>query len=265
LKATSSFRRSAQAAGVARAREAGAAADASARPAEGEAAGCMQWPGSVDLMMRTFAHDVSLYPTLFDSISLFWPSAVGRIVVVISDDEPELAGVVQEQYLRSMRKARRSTELLPLSVLIEKVPTALREELFYEKQYSTMIFDRYSDADYVAILDTDAILQTYVTAQSLFAADGKPWLIGSKTNMKSSFINSTNRILGEGVARNNFMIQLPFVAPRALLGSMRADLVTKHSQTGNLDRGVGAVWAWWCRVPGRIPGLVPLHVCALES
>ena len=196
----------------------------------------MQWPGSVDLMMRTFAHDVSLYPTLFDSISLFWPSAVGRIVVVISDDEPELARVVQEQYLRSMRKARRSTELLPLSVLIENVPTVLREELFFEKQYSTMIFDRYSDADYVAILDTDAILQTYVTAQSLFAADGKPWLIGSKN--RGWYINSTNRILGEGGGRNNFMEQLPFVTPRALLRSMRADLVTKHSQTGNLDRAL---------------------------
>mmetsp|Transcript_30821 Transcript_30821/g.50985 ORF Transcript_30821/g.50985 Transcript_30821/m.50985 type:complete len:528 (+) Transcript_30821:25-1608(+) len=201
----------------------------------------LSWP-SIDLLVRAYQWDVALFPTLFQSMQLFWPRGVGKVKVIVSEDEfADLYPIIKKSWEDAQLAAERllqrhcggMTKALRVSVVSEAVPSALRHVGYYAKQYSTLLFDRHSSATFVAIMDVDTILQAPVSPWHVFS-DGRPYLIGSNIDA-IKFAQSTSWLIGD-LPQFDFMMQVPVVVRRELLDQFRRWVVKRHKSV------VGSQW-----------------------
>ena len=159
-------------------------------------------------------------------------------MVVNEDDFARLAPIIKESWNQAKIGAERLLQHqcsgmrspLAMSVISEVVPSILQQVGYYAKQYSTLLFDRHSNATFVAILDVDAILQTPVSPWHVFSADSRPYLIGSNTDT-IKFARSTSWLIGD-LPQFDFMLQVPVVVRRELLGDFRRWVVKRRIELG---------------------------------
>ena len=218
---------------------------------------CQYWLGSVDLMVQTtYSLDMPLYSVLFLSVALYWPGNIGKFLLVNNETLPRaVQAKVQQEYASASAHAVRIADawgwsldqragIVQMQIIAEtEPPEALRQKPFYAKQLHTLMLDRHSTADYIALLDSDSFFVEPVTPHLLFAPSSKPWMIGSSNSLSVragqllGFLASTRRIVAPNAQTTaqsqqlrNFMMQQPVVVQRSLLLKMRDELARMHGQ-----------------------------------
>eukprot|EP00931_Biecheleriopsis_adriatica_P077826 TRINITY_DN51314_c0_g1_i1.p1 TRINITY_DN51314_c0_g1~~TRINITY_DN51314_c0_g1_i1.p1 ORF type:complete len:433 (+),score=44.53 TRINITY_DN51314_c0_g1_i1:31-1299(+) len=133
------------------------------------------WP-SVDLLVRSYAGDTAQLLLLMRSVELYWPTGKWGVVVILDQEPfdaavalalPSFARVVLEQlpplwdeFPAIKRRVRSGNSS---DVLLEQ-----RSRGYVRGQWSHFYADRYSQAEFVAWVDADCVLFTYVTPSLLF-------------------------------------------------------------------------------------------------
>eukprot|EP01012_Entosiphon_sulcatum_P023685 TRINITY_DN28791_c0_g1_i1.p1 TRINITY_DN28791_c0_g1~~TRINITY_DN28791_c0_g1_i1.p1 ORF type:complete len:541 (+),score=82.88 TRINITY_DN28791_c0_g1_i1:90-1625(+) len=131
-------------------------------------------PPIVDLWVRAYTKHIDrLYNYLLPSVVLFWPRAYGSGLTVVLDAEDPQSARLGERLARHPPYPRVRIEPLPRSVRWPPYTTVG----YSRQQYSTFWADRYSQAEFVGIVDADAAFNTLVAPEDLFEG-GKPRLIG---------------------------------------------------------------------------------------
>jgi len=117
-------------------------------------------PPSVDLYLRLGCHDGGLQKIapLVQSIELFWPSFLGKVVVVMDDAPQQVHDIVPRD---SVHQYEFHTEVLP-----DHIPTKA------SSQYSYMHADLHCNATYIVVLQSDTVLLSPVLPSLLFTGFG---------------------------------------------------------------------------------------------
>ena len=114
--------------------------------------------GTVDLWVRTGCNGAREARYLFESVELFWPRGVGKVVVVLDVKDAAIVGhIVPTQTAHAY------------DVRYEHVP-CMPARVF--NQVSYLMADRYSTADVIVTIDSDCVLHSPVTPRLLFR-DGR--------------------------------------------------------------------------------------------
>lgn len=132
-----------------------------------------QWPKgiTVDLFIRTGSRDCGLLPPLFKSIELFWPKGIGKIVVVVDPQDLELVASIIPDYAE-----------IHFESFIPGIPARLANQM------TNFWVDNYTNADYVACIDSDLVLMTKVTPDLIFYnGTNKPIVIGNPSIQRSNW------------------------------------------------------------------------------
>ncbi|GJP30813.1 hypothetical protein CLOM_g7143 [Closterium sp. NIES-68] len=163
------------------------------------------WPARVDLLVRSHVSDgFFLLEVLFRSIEQMWPRGLGDVVLVLDEGEDIVRDLVPPW----------------VKVYYEKNYLDLPGKIL--QQWSYLWADNYTTAPYIAIIDDDVIFNLKVTPGLLFnLTDGKPYVIGSRNTQRNHWLPSTRWLVGQHAYFANFMVQLPFVFPRAVLPKFR--------------------------------------------
>ena len=143
------------------------------------------------------------------SVELFWPKGLGKVVAILDHGEDHLAAMLPGWVTTVMKQPE--SELNNL-------------DGWLAKEYWNLWADRFTTADYVAFMDTDAPLITLVTPDMLFR-DKKLIAVGGRSEY---FTDSDKWLLGSDELIGDFMSTLPWVVPRQILPKMRAYLEQVH-------------------------------------
>eukprot|EP00929_Paragymnodinium_shiwhaense_P042783 TRINITY_DN22083_c0_g1_i6.p1 TRINITY_DN22083_c0_g1~~TRINITY_DN22083_c0_g1_i6.p1 ORF type:complete len:225 (-),score=22.99 TRINITY_DN22083_c0_g1_i6:254-928(-) len=142
-----------------------------------------EWP-SVDMVVRSHSGETSQLLLLLRSVEMYWPLAKWGVVVVLDDDpfdaalaltlpsfvrvvlEPEPPGwdafIEVRRRMQGMETAESTRENFTTWSL------AKSSKGYVRAQWSQLNVDSYSTADFIAWMDTDTVLFTYVTPSLLF-------------------------------------------------------------------------------------------------
>lgn len=165
--------------------------------------------GQVDLIVRTWGGDITLFAHLLYSIEAFWPKHLGRVIFVF-DAESE---VDAQAHL-----------LLPdwIDVAWEEPPFNYdkwtKRPGYCRQSWSNFYCDQYSTAPFVMIMDSDSIFVTYGLEELIFGKEGKPRIISWTPSVWG----------GQTIVRMGFpdtpwsgMWNLPWVGKRDLFAKAR--------------------------------------------
>ncbi|CAI5496771.1 unnamed protein product [Closterium sp. Naga37s-1] len=185
------------------------------------------WPARVDLVVRSYVSDnFFLTAFLFASIEQMWPAGIGDVILVLDESDRHVEDIVPPW----------------VKIYYEKNYLGLTPKLV--QQWSYLWADNYTTAPYIAIIDDDVIFNLKVTPGLLFnLTDGKPFMIGSKSTQGKNWRTSSRYFVGPGRYHANFMVQLPFVFPRAVLPKFRDHVGQLHGRKfgGSFD----AAFKFW--------------------
>mmetsp|Transcript_47315 Transcript_47315/g.150752 ORF Transcript_47315/g.150752 Transcript_47315/m.150752 type:complete len:507 (+) Transcript_47315:99-1619(+) len=171
--------------------------------------------GSVDLVVRSYALELAtVLPPLLRSVELFWPEEWGVVVVLDAESATDrLLGSQLPSYVR---------------VAYEEKPkgfgkwfTPVFSTSYLRAVYSFFTLDRYTRAEFVALVDADMVLSSAAQHRILFEQRGTelmPIVHGSHT--LPVFVHCVKALLMEWVAE--FMDSVPFVFRTRDLASIRA-------------------------------------------
>ncbi|CAI5526181.1 unnamed protein product, partial [Closterium sp. Naga37s-1] len=170
------------------------------------------WPARVDLLVRSHVSDAYfLIEVLFRSIEQMWPRGIGDVILVLDEGESVVRDLVPPWV-----KVYYETNYLDLPGKILQ-------------QWSYLWADNYTTATYIAIIDDDVVFNLKVTPGLLFnLTEGKPIVIGSRNAQRNNWLPSTRWLVGQHAYFANFMVQLPFVFPRAVLRKFREHVGELH-------------------------------------
>jgi hypothetical protein len=163
--------------------------------------------GTVDLWLRTGCHGAREAKHLFESVELFWPRGIGRVVVVLDANDRQYA-----------------THILPATtkhdyaVHFEHVP-CMAPRIF--NQVSYLMADHYSSADVIVTIDSDCVLHSPVTPRLLFR-DGKVRLPHSNAFQPGMWTAMVDHFLGPGSFKFHFMTSQPVAFHRSSFAAFRA-------------------------------------------
>eukprot|EP00927_Polykrikos_kofoidii_P014095 TRINITY_DN16147_c0_g1_i1.p1 TRINITY_DN16147_c0_g1~~TRINITY_DN16147_c0_g1_i1.p1 ORF type:complete len:607 (+),score=78.30 TRINITY_DN16147_c0_g1_i1:181-2001(+) len=160
-----------------------ASALSSPRPAWWEALPESDWP-SVDLLVRSHSGETSQLLLLLRSIEMYWPLGRWGVVVILDDDPwdaalalslPSFVRVVIEpapprwdDFVAVRRKMEGVESKVSSREAFDTWHLAKGSRGYVRAQWSQLIADRHSDAEFLAWIDTDCVLFTYVTPTVLF-------------------------------------------------------------------------------------------------
>ena len=188
------------------------------------------WPGRVDLMIRAFAGVAIWLQLMLRSIELFWPRNIGRVILVMD----------------ASRQDRQVVEaLVPdfVSVYYEAFPPGLAGNGRWAQQWHDLWADNYTDADFIAIADTDSLFLQKVTPDLFFSPSGQAiqflqsdfqpglfdlgtqWWLGNK----STPILDVDAALAS-LYPLNFMQTLPVIFPVPLFPAFRAAMMRRFDK-----------------------------------
>ncbi|GJP78960.1 hypothetical protein CLOP_g9218 [Closterium sp. NIES-67] len=170
------------------------------------------WPTRVDLLIRSYVSDnFFLTAFLFASIEQMWPAGIGDVILVLDENDRHVEDIVPPW----------------VKIYYEKNYLGLVPKLV--QQWSYLWADNYTRAPYVAIIDDDVIFNLKVTPGLLFnLTDGKPFIIGSQNMQGKNWRKASRYFVGPMNYFANFMVQLPFVFPRAVLPKFRDHVGALH-------------------------------------
>ncbi|CAM9310578.1 unnamed protein product [Pylaiella littoralis] len=183
----------------------------------------------IDLVCRAYSGSLKIYWDIFFPAYLtFWPIeswTTSGLVVVIDDDSEEdhrLGTILSNFRLPSK-----------INVKYEAPPPEgttcfnMRREGYARQQYSNFYADLYTDAEFVAVIDTDAGFITPVLPSDLFE-DGKPIAKGVNAKRGHYVSEVMTRAVGGAEAVASFMTKytFPAVFKSAHLAQMRADITS---------------------------------------
>eukprot|EP00752_Nemacystus_decipiens_P011576 g10280.t1 len=214
-----------------------ASAAATQREGEGEAeaegasvtGGTIDWENAprIDLVCRTCGGGLHImWNTFMPSYLLFWPIKAWKssgLVFILDGDSPfdRQQGTVLENLALPSKLQIKYESPAPEGTLCSK----WRGEGYSRQQYSNFYADLYSDdAEFVAIIDTDAAFRTPVIPSDLFE-DGKPIVRGF--NQASEWVSdvSTQAWGGDrGVGRFMTRYTFPLVLRSSDLPDVRAGI-----------------------------------------
>lgn len=173
---------------------------------------------------------------MFYSIDLFWPKNIGDVILILDKGE------------ESMHKEFPSYVKIFYESFPERFPG-----MFYHwitnpigrigMQWSNLWADNYTDAEYVAIFDSDAVFTTYVSPD-LFFKKNKLIMIGNPTFQKGMWTEASKWWVGEEYF--NFMTQLPVVLSIKHLKKFRQFMLQRKPELGFFDNVVFSSHpTWW--------------------
>ncbi|CAI7793350.1 unnamed protein product [Closterium sp. NIES-53] len=170
------------------------------------------WPARVDLLVRSHVSDAYfLIEVLFRSIEQMWPRGIGDVILVLDEGESVVRDLVPPW----------------VKVYYEKNYLDLPGKIL--QQWSYLWADNYTTAPYIAIIDDDVVFNLKVTPGLLFnLTDSKPIVIGSRNAQRNNWLPSTRWLVGQHAYFANFMVQLPFLFPRAVLPRFREHVGVLH-------------------------------------
>mmetsp|Transcript_47401 Transcript_47401/g.88307 ORF Transcript_47401/g.88307 Transcript_47401/m.88307 type:complete len:318 (+) Transcript_47401:242-1195(+) len=185
-----------------------------------------QWPGTVDLIVRTFSNDVQPLISFFQSVELFWPKNIGEMILVLDEGDEwiEEANFVP----RDWRVEYEGEATPPLQGILTS----------YWSNYYT---DKYCKSDYVAIGDSDMVFHTLLTPDLLFnLTTKKPYMVINPTYQREYFMTGSTWWWGrneqdEVTQVGNAMIRLPIVYPVAMFEQFRNFSVELHNSRASRD------------------------------
>lgn len=131
----------------------------------------------VGLVVRTYAGAFVALSTLLHSVELFWPHHRWPVTVVLDADSQE-------------DRDKAAAGLPPwVRVDFEEPPPLMerwaglqragsRTHGWQRASWSHFHLDRYTDAEFIANMDSDTIFHTWVDDELLFDADGRPHVVG---------------------------------------------------------------------------------------
>ena len=163
--------------------------------------------GTVDLWLRTGCNGAREARFLFESVELFWPRGVGKIVVVLDVAD---AAIVDRMIP--------STTAHAYDVRFEHVP-CMPARVF--NQVSYLMADHYSTADVIVTIDSDCVLHSPVTPRLIFR-DGRIRLPHSTAFQAGAWNALVERFTGAGTFAHHTMVSQPVAFHRSTFAAYRA-------------------------------------------
>lgn len=162
--------------------------------------------GTVDLWVRTGCHGMREAKYLFESVELFWPRGIGKVVVVLDAKDAAIAS-----HLVPTRTQHN------YDVHFEHVP-CMPARIF--NQVSYLMADYTSSADVIVTIDSDCLLHSPVTPSLLFR-DGKIRIPHSRGFQPGMWDSMVEHYLGAGSFKFQFMVSQPVTFHRKSLKAYR--------------------------------------------
>lgn len=172
------------------------------------------WPkGGVCLMLRSYFFDFVFLNRTFASVEMFWPYNIGKKIIVLDIGEEYLINQIPPQW----------------TVYFEKFEDPIGNDGYVGKQWSNMVADRYCDEEFIAVTDSDLIMQTKVTPDLIFNNDGKPFMqFSEKFQVEYLWYDNPNILKIKDWV--NGMTKLPFVIRRDDVIGMRNYIERIHGK-----------------------------------
>eukprot|EP00928_Gymnodinium_smaydae_P039220 TRINITY_DN26833_c0_g1_i2.p1 TRINITY_DN26833_c0_g1~~TRINITY_DN26833_c0_g1_i2.p1 ORF type:complete len:411 (-),score=81.03 TRINITY_DN26833_c0_g1_i2:268-1428(-) len=247
---------------------AAAIAASAERPSWWEALPDEEWP-SVDMLVRSHSGETAQLLLLLRSVEMYWPIEKWGVIVVLDEDPFDAAlALTLPAFVRAFLEpppshwdafagVRRRMEGVEVPgstrANFSDWDVAAESRGYVRAQWSHLNSDAYSDADFIAWVDTDCIFFTFVTPALLFSRDDA----GS-----SAFVRRPSRpvvacgdapIVYWPVIRVlgwpwvcEFMVGFPFVLHRGVFPTARAAIRAAFERRG----------AWGCEKSGYYRGAV---------
>lgn len=167
----------------------------------------------VDLVVRSYWKAAEMLLLLVHSLELYWPKEAGNVIVIL-DDTSEDAAVCRllPAWIRCL--------LDPPPEVVETfsdATRALRTSLkgMLTKELALLEVDKYSDADYIAVVDADTVFVTYGAPELFFARMPSKQVLPIQYGRSSGGpFRNTVKVLGLGPWVAEFMDSFPQVFHR---------------------------------------------------
>jgi len=163
--------------------------------------------GTVDLWVRTGCNGAREARYLFESVELFWPHGVGKIIVVLDAAD---AAIVNHIVPPDSAHA--------YDVRFEHVP-CMPARAF--NQVSYLMADHYSTAEVIVTIDSDCVLHSPVTPSLIFR-DGRIRLPHSTAFQAGAWNALVERFTGAGTFAHHTMVSQPVAFHRSTFAAYRA-------------------------------------------
>ena len=187
----------------------------------------VEWP-SICLIIRTFRRDQLILKHVIRSFELFWPSNVGKQLII--------ADAGEEEFWKSWKNESRIEKKWDL--VYENIPKKFKGMSGkMEMQWSNFYSDLYCNHEkYVTIFDADSPLTMKVTPDLLFDK-GKPIFLLSRNFQKGMWTAATDwmlKLTENHQEEFNGMISLPVTFELSKLPLMRQSIAKIH-KTSDFD------------------------------
>eukprot|EP00927_Polykrikos_kofoidii_P061994 TRINITY_DN56816_c0_g1_i1.p1 TRINITY_DN56816_c0_g1~~TRINITY_DN56816_c0_g1_i1.p1 ORF type:complete len:503 (+),score=63.66 TRINITY_DN56816_c0_g1_i1:57-1511(+) len=192
-------------------------------------------PDSVALIVRSYAGDAAVLRLLLQSVELFWPNQWEVVVVLDAESlaDRNLARDLPTWVRVEFEEPPPHFELyLPLR---KQTSSGERHTTGYTRgQYSAFYSDRYSDAEYIAVADSDIAFVTSAVHLALFR-NGLPMVLGTCGVGNGTDIHQYHLAMSAlGIEQfAQFMFVLPFLMRRRDFAALRS-YISEHMRTSNL-------------------------------
>lgn len=179
-------------------------------------------PGSVELVVRSYAKELPMALIFLKSVELYWPWQ--RVLMVLDDEEADyVAAAALPAWCRVLHEAPPPYFEHYWAVRYGALKPPSKG--YVRAQWSMFQLDRYTDAEYIAFCDSDVVFFNFVTPRVLFSFDGKPILKGHRG---MPLFHRAIAVLGwQWVAE--FMQSFPLLLHRSTLSLARVK-VTRAAQ-----------------------------------
>mmetsp|Transcript_3112 Transcript_3112/g.9512 ORF Transcript_3112/g.9512 Transcript_3112/m.9512 type:complete len:431 (-) Transcript_3112:420-1712(-) len=213
----------------------GAWAAARGQPVERQAT--QELPGSVELVVRSYARELPVLLLFLRSVELYWPW--DRALVVLDDsDADRKAASSLPSWCRAIHEA--SPPHLDKYIPVRYGKGKPLSTGYVRAQWSMFQMDLYTDCEYVAFFDSDVVLFTFVAPAVLFSAAGKAIIKGHRG---APMFNRAISILGwQWVAE--FMQDFPLLLHRSTFGIARRQIARAATGVGTRCWKLGLCRHW---------------------
>lgn len=171
--------------------------------------------GTVDLWVRTGCHGAREAKWLFESVELFWPRGVGKVVVVLDAADAAIVGDIVP-----------AATAHAYDVRYERVP-CMPGRVF--NQVSYLMADHYSSADVIVTIDSDCVLHSPVTPRLIFWG-GRVRLPHSRLFQPGMWDAMVERFTGAGTFKHHTMVSQPVAFHRSTFAAYRAWYKRAHGR-----------------------------------
>jgi len=173
----------------------------------------------VDLLCRAGGHHAPHeIAVMIESVQLFWPKCAGRVVLILDRGDEEFAH-----------------EHIPdwIEVMYSAFPAGFPGRL--GNQHFNMYSEQAATSEYIATIDSDVGLITYVTPDLVFNLNERdeagrvPPIAVTDTDFQAGYWSKGDFWMFKGDSDDwNFMIALPIIFPRAMFPQYRAGVEAIH-------------------------------------